>query len=66
MEQQRWCATRALVPGQDGPPVSIRPRAAVLAACAVVALLQMSDSKLSTTDFERLAAAVRKTNLEGR
>jgi predicted transcriptional regulator len=33
---------------------------------AVVALLQMSDSTLSTTDFERLAAEVRKTNLEGR
>jgi predicted transcriptional regulator len=36
------------------------------AESAVVALLQMSDSKLSATDFERLAAEVRKANQEGR
>ena len=33
---------------------------------AVVALLEMSDSTLSTTDFERLAADVRKARQEGR
>ena len=36
------------------------------AESAVVALLQMSDSSLSTTDFERLAAEVRKARQEGR
>src|SRR6476469_2450026 len=35
------------------------------AESAVVALLQMSDSKPSATDFERLAAEVRKANQEG-
>lgn len=33
---------------------------------AVVALLEMSDGTLSTTDFERLAAEVRKARQEGR
>lgn len=33
---------------------------------AVVALLQMSDSTLSSSDFERLAAEVRKARQEGR
>ena len=33
---------------------------------AVVALLEMSDSTLSPTDFERLAAEVRKARQEGR
>src|SRR5215213_60383 len=33
---------------------------------AVVALLQMTDSKLSSTDVERLAAEVRKARQEGR
>ena len=33
---------------------------------AVVALLQMTDSKLSPTDVERLAAEVRKARQEGR
>jgi predicted transcriptional regulator len=36
------------------------------AESAVVALLQMSDSSLSPTDFERLAAEVRKARQEGR
>jgi predicted transcriptional regulator len=36
------------------------------AESAVVALLQMSNSKLSPTDFERLAAEVRKARQEGR
>jgi predicted transcriptional regulator len=36
------------------------------AESAVVALLQMTDSQLSTTDFERLAAQVRKARQEGR
>src|SRR3954463_6181956 len=36
------------------------------AESAVVALLQMSDSKLSASDFERLAAEVRKARQEGR
>jgi predicted transcriptional regulator len=36
------------------------------AESAVVALLQMSDSTLSTTDFERLADEVRKARQEGR
>ena len=36
------------------------------AESAVVALLQMTDSSLSTTDFERLAAEVRKARQEGR
>ena len=33
---------------------------------AVVALLEMSDTALSATDFERLAAEVRKARQEGR
>jgi hypothetical protein len=36
------------------------------AESAVVALLQMSDNNLSPTDFERLAAEVRKARQEGR
>ena len=36
------------------------------AESAVVALLQMSNSNLSPTDFERLAAEVRKARQEGR
>ncbi|HUQ82561.1 MAG TPA: BlaI/MecI/CopY family transcriptional regulator [Gemmatimonadaceae bacterium] len=36
------------------------------AESAVVALLQMTDSQLSTTDFERLADQVRKARQEGR
>ena len=36
------------------------------AESAVVALLQMSDNTLSPTDFERLAAEVRKARQEGR
>ena len=36
------------------------------AESAVVALLQMTDSQLSTTDFERLAAQVRTARQEGR
>ena len=36
------------------------------AESAVVALLQMADKQLSTTDFERLAAEVRKARQEGR
>jgi predicted transcriptional regulator len=36
------------------------------AESAVVALLQMSDNTLSTSDFERLAAEVRKARQEGR
>ena len=36
------------------------------AESAVVALLEMSDSTLSATDFERLAAEVRKARQEGR
>src|SRR5690242_8115294 len=36
------------------------------AESAVVALLQMTDSSLSTSDFERLAAEVRKARQEGR
>ena len=36
------------------------------AESAVVALLQMSDSTLSKTDFERLADEVRKARQEGR
>ena len=36
------------------------------AESAVVALLQMTDTTLSTTDFERLAAEVRKARQEGR
>ena len=36
------------------------------AESAVVALLEMSDSSLSATDFERLAAEVRKARQEGR
>ena len=36
------------------------------AESAVVALLQMSDNTLSTTDFERLADEVRKARQEGR
>ena len=36
------------------------------AESAVVALLQMTDSQLSPTDFERLADQVRKARQEGR
>jgi len=36
------------------------------AESAVVALLQISDNTLSTSDFERLAADVRKARQEGR
>ena len=36
------------------------------AESAVVALLEMSDRSLSATDFERLAAEVRKARQEGR
>ena len=36
------------------------------AESAVVALREMTDSKLSTNDFERLAAEVRKARQEGR
>ena len=53
---------------QDGPryvylPAVPRERARL---AAMHHLLQRSDSKLSATDFERLAAEVRKANQEGR